>query len=66
MSLLRLFLMILPGGLCLIDVPFLSAEDPVRTSSTGTLTDQDWPWWRGPQRNGVASADQKPPQQWSS
>jgi len=66
MSLLRLFLMILPGSLCLIDVPFLPAEDPVRTLSTGTLTDQDWPWWRGPQRNGVASKDQTPPQQWSS
>lgn len=24
----------------------------------------DWPWWRGPQRNGVA-ADQKPPLKWS-
>ncbi len=25
----------------------------------------DWPWWRGPQRNGIASADQDPPLQWS-
>ena len=25
----------------------------------------DWPWWRGPQRNGVASPDQKPPLKWS-
>jgi outer membrane protein assembly factor BamB len=25
----------------------------------------DWPWWRGPQRNGVADADQQPPTQWS-
>ncbi len=23
----------------------------------------DWPWWRGPDRNGVASPDQKPPLQ---
>src|SRR4051794_36653614 len=21
----------------------------------------DWPWWRGPQRNGVANPDQDPP-----
>ena len=26
----------------------------------------DWPWWRGPQRNGIASADQKPPLRWSA
>ena len=25
----------------------------------------DWPWWRGPQRNGIASSDQKPPLKWS-
>ncbi|MGD9720156.1 MAG: PQQ-binding-like beta-propeller repeat protein [Pirellulales bacterium] len=26
----------------------------------------DWPWWRGPQRNGVAHADQDPPTEWSA
>jgi outer membrane protein assembly factor BamB len=25
----------------------------------------DWPWWRGPNRNGVADAKQKPPVKWS-
>jgi len=25
----------------------------------------DWPWWRGPTRNGVAEADQSPPLEWS-
>lgn len=25
----------------------------------------DWPWWRGPSRNGVADSRQKPPLQWS-
>lgn len=25
----------------------------------------DWPWWRGPHRNGVAAAGQKPPLKWS-
>jgi outer membrane protein assembly factor BamB len=24
----------------------------------------DWPWWRGPNRNGVADAGQKPPLKW--
>ena len=26
----------------------------------------DWPWWRGPTRDGVADADQQPPLQWSA
>ncbi|QDT97272.1 outer membrane protein assembly factor BamB family protein [Gimesia aquarii] len=25
----------------------------------------DWPWWRGPQRNGIAYANQNPPLKWS-
>lgn len=25
----------------------------------------DWPWWRGPQRNGIAAADQTPPVEFS-
>ena len=29
------------------------------------FTSEDWPWWRGPQRNGEASADQSPPLKWS-
>jgi outer membrane protein assembly factor BamB len=27
--------------------------------------DQDWPWWRGPKRNGIASSDSMPPTIWS-
>ena len=26
----------------------------------------DWPWWRGPNRNGVANPDQAPPTEWSA
>jgi outer membrane protein assembly factor BamB len=25
----------------------------------------DWPWWRGPDRNGVAHPEQSPPTEWS-
>src|SRR6476620_3639620 len=25
----------------------------------------DWPWWRGPERNGHADPNQKPPLKWS-
>src|SRR5690349_6051076 len=37
----------------------LSAADDI------TVGPSAWPWWRGPSRNGVASADQKPPLKWS-
>lgn len=30
-----------------------------------TLSAKDWPWWRGPQRNGIADPDQTPPIEWS-
>lgn len=26
---------------------------------------EDWPWWRGPQRNGIASPNQNPPLSWN-
>ena len=26
----------------------------------------DWPWWRGPQRDGVANPNQDPPTEWSA
>ena len=26
----------------------------------------DWPWWRGPERNGVANPNQDPPTEWNA
>src|SRR5882724_1470689 len=50
-------------------VQFSMAADElgVPKSDLGTVTvgTSDWPWWRGPNRNGIASADQKPPLKWS-
>ena len=43
----------------------LNAGNPVPESSAIEVGAQDWPWWRGPNRNGIASADQHPPLQWS-
>ncbi len=31
-----------------------------------TFAATDWPWWRGPNRNGVADARQNPPLEWSA
>ncbi|MFO1019979.1 MAG: PQQ-binding-like beta-propeller repeat protein [Planctomycetales bacterium] len=37
-----------------------ATNDPIKWSAT------DWPWWRGPQRNGAADPLQKPPLHWSN
>jgi outer membrane protein assembly factor BamB len=31
----------------------------------GTIAATDWPWWRGPHRNGIAPASARPPVEWS-
>ena len=51
----------------------LSMTFPIRAGETRAERDagsinvapSDWPWWRGPHRNGIAAADQKPPMKWS-
>lgn len=50
-----------PTALVLANEPRNSADSLARSFSAS-----DWPWWRGPQRNGVASADQQLPLHWSS
>jgi len=31
-----------------------------------SVSDEDWPWWRGPGRNGIAHPNQSPPLEWSA
>ena len=38
-----------------------SAQEPIKQSLVG---EADWPWWRGPNRNGIANSNQTPPTQW--
>ncbi|MEO1995294.1 MAG: PQQ-binding-like beta-propeller repeat protein [Planctomycetaceae bacterium] len=42
-----------------------SAPTPSETTPL-PLTDADWPWWRGRTRDGVATAGQSPPTNWSA
>lgn len=41
-----------------------AAADPV--PGPPPVPKGDWPWWRGPQANGVADANQHPPLKWSA
>jgi len=42
-----------------------SAERGESNSEPVTFASTDWPWWRGPTRNGIAAANQNPPLEWS-
>ncbi|MEL6104713.1 MAG: sialate O-acetylesterase [Planctomycetota bacterium] len=44
---------------------FLSLESK-NASGEYTFASSDWPWWRGPDRNGHADEHQQPPTKWSS
>lgn len=49
-------------GLPLVALPPAPADDAAaKTPAVGAA---DWPWWRGPTRDGVAAAGQKPPLKW--
>jgi outer membrane protein assembly factor BamB len=53
--------LILPWAFCGPgqDAPPASDVEKINVAAT------DWPWWRGPNRNGVADPKQQPPLQWS-
>jgi outer membrane protein assembly factor BamB len=42
-----------------------NAEEPERVQDGLKVNANDWPWWRGPSRNGTAHSPQTPPVQWS-
>lgn len=53
-------------GATLLAVTPAFADDPAGgTDAVGPFSDSDWPWWRGPGRNGEAPGDQEPPLVWN-
>ena len=42
-----------------------AGEDSAVTEDGLSVAKSDWPWWRGPNRDGIAAADQSPPLRWS-
>src|SRR5262249_61143200 len=47
-------------------LPTVAADALARPASAIHFAATDWPCWRGPQANGVASSDQSPPLRWSN
>lgn len=54
---------LLATGSCLSQV---QSQEPHRIDDGLKTSPADWPWWRGPMRNGTAAGDQKPPVQWDA
>ncbi len=57
-------------GLMLLLIPAVScssSESPQTGSAARpvAVAPGDWPWWRGPTRDGIAPAGQTPPMKWS-
>jgi outer membrane protein assembly factor BamB len=52
---------------CLVPSMLLVARAQGVDKDTPSLTigAEDWPWWRGPNRDGAANATQRPPLSWS-
>ena len=60
----RLFVVSL-FGLGLFMISELPANVEGADFGTEPVVSSDWPWWRGPNRNGIADPNQKPPLKWS-
>lgn len=48
-----------------ITLPVRAADSEKLAPLPGIDTKRDWPWWRGPTRDGVATPGQTPPLEWS-
>jgi outer membrane protein assembly factor BamB len=51
--------------LCLITIAPAGGGAPAISAPPIKVAPTDWPWWRGPTQDGIASADQTPPLRWS-
>ncbi len=63
----RFLLLLVVTGLVLPLASLACSEEPQKETDAERITvaATDWPWWRGPNRNGIADARQKPPLKWS-
>lgn len=57
--------LVLAVWLLAVGCPALAVEFPTNVRDHMRVDALDWPWWRGPQRNGSAFPKQDPPRRWS-
>lgn len=64
----RYQLVLIVIALLVLVAPAPRAEDRPKAADADRITvgPDDWPWWRGPSRNGIADPKQKPPLKWSA
>jgi outer membrane protein assembly factor BamB len=60
------YMLLACAGLVLAFAVYAGAPEKGAEPEAITFGADDWPWWRGPQRNGVADPAQKPPIKWSN
>lgn len=51
--------------LALLSIAFLLSQSASAEDAKIAIGSEDWPWWRGPNRNGVAAEGQHSPTRWS-
>ena len=66
-SLMPRFLLISLAFFCVqFESRIANSQDDLKVNDGFTTVETDWPWWRGPNRNGVASSNQQPPTIWNA
>ncbi|QDU25233.1 Polyvinylalcohol dehydrogenase precursor [Anatilimnocola aggregata] len=60
----HLFFTLAIGLVCFVGQVALAADAAPKVTGFQPAAN-DWPWWRGPNNNGIAAADQDPPVTWS-
>ena len=51
-------------GCVALSAPAVAADNLPQSATALRFAPSDWPCWRGPQGNGIASSDQTPPLRW--
>ncbi len=60
-----LAILVAAGTIAAFDLPTVAVAERPAVEPIAKFATNDWPWWRGPNRNGIADADQTPPRSWS-
>lgn len=63
----RILFMLTMTASMLLPASFASAQTAGQQPGADAIKvgPADWPWWRGPSRDGIAAGNQKPPMKWS-